>query len=477
MSCWTTSGASRLRMKRKLQQGEAPRYGRRRGGGFEREALAKASLLQLPLHQIEQNQEFSTALIDCKQQTRGGSKRQVEQQRHQQLRRRSRGTSFTSSGVIQVQPQIPSFREKYCHNSDCQRRLQFENSNGMATTECRRQANKDEPLFSPLFSQHPCGTNFDSYDEFNHMSTSSSIGEKGVLFTDTMKQPNGQIEQSFPPWSSGIIAHQPLPVRKQASLPTLRPSNEDQDLHAFFGLNPVRESNFESHFHENHSNNPRWLHHQIQYSATAEANNDGEEIFDEDFLLFKVTGNAEHNPNRQFPGSVLPREGRHTCSPNSSGQKYSSMSRPIVSDRGGTDEIEQSRYQRGQIVRFFDNGVEVNPGRIPSLPSSSTSDSWLRTAMSNNLNPEIFRQDMGFMESRKVMHRRTNEPLVDVTNLANTTPFLDINRFHNRKEAFRKASPLYPNISHIASFKGSETTDSTVTGVTSRKEDTGIFFG
>lgn len=471
MSCWTTSGASRLRMKRKLQQGEAPRYGRRRGGGFEREAQAKASLLQLPLHQTEQNPEFSPARIDCRPQTTGGSKRQVEQQRHQQIRRRSRGTSFTSSGVIQVQPQIQSFREKYCHNSDCQRRLQFQNSNGMATAECHRQANQDEPLLSPLFSQHPRGTSFDAYDVSNHMSNPSRIGEKGVLFTDTMKQPYGQIEQTFPQWS------QPLPIRKQASLPSFRPSNEDQDLSAFYGLNSVRERYVQSHYHENHLNDARWLQRQIQYSTTAKANDDCEEVFDEDFLLFKVAGNAEHNPNRQLPGSVLPREGRHICSsPNSSGQKYSSMSRTIVSDHGGTEEMDQRRYQRGQIVRFFDNGVEVNPGRIPSLPSSSTSDSWLRTAMSNNLNPEIFHQDMGCVESRKVMHRRTNEPLVDVTNLSSATPFLDNSRFQNRKESFQKASPLYiPNRSHIARFKGSETTDSTVTA--SRTEETWNFFG
>jgi hypothetical protein len=483
MSFWTTSGASRLRRKRKLQQGEASRYGRKGSGGFEREAQAKASLLQLPLHQIEQSQEFSTADIDCKQRTRDGYKRQLEQPPpHQQPRRRSRGTSFTSSRVIRVQPRIQSFQQNHCHTSDCQRSLQFENANGMAMAECRGQANHDEPLLPP-FSQHPCGTNFDHYDEFNDMSHPSIIREKGVLFTDTMQQPNGQAERSFPPWSSGISAHIPPPIRQPASLQMFQQVNEDQDLSAFFGINSGREGNFESQFHESHSNISRGLHHQIQYPTTAGANDDHEELLDEDFLLFKVAGNAKHNQNGHFPmqpmpnGSVPPWESRHTClNPSRSGLNYSSMSRPIVFDRGGIEEIELSRHQRGQIVRFFDNGVEVNPGRIPSLPSTSTSDSRLRTAMSNKHNPELFHQGMG---SRKVMHGKTNEPLADVTNSANTTPSLPFNRFQNRKKVSLKASPLLyiPDNSHIVCFKGSKTAGSTATEVVPRRDETWNLFG
>jgi hypothetical protein len=316
------------------------------------------------------------------------------------------------------------------------------------------------------------------------MYNPSFIGEKGVLFTDTMQHPNGQAEPSFPPWSSGISAHVPPPIRQQASLQKFQQLNdEDQDLSAFFGINFAKDDNLESHFHESHSNIPRRLHHQIQYPTTAGANDDREELLDEDFLSFKVAGNTKHYQNDQFPmrpmpnGSVPPWDSRHTClNPSPSGLNYSSMSRPIVSDRGGIEEIVQSRYQRGQIVRFFDNGVEVNPGRIPSLPSTSTSDSRLRTALSNKHYPEFFHQGMG---SHKVMHGRTNEPLADVTNSANTTPFLPINRFQNRKEASLEASPLLyiPDNSHIVCFKGSETAGSTATEVVPRREEAWNLFG
>lgn len=481
MSCWTTSGASRLRMKRKLQRGEG-----KLSGSFEREAQAKASLLQLPLHQVECSQDSSTIEIGRKQFTKEGHKRHHEQQRQQPSRRRCRRTSFTSSEVIQVQPQIQSFRQNY-QPTQYPNSFEFENVKDNAVPESSGHAYQIAP---PFFPQRSCNTNFDYFGEYDSNSNPSINGEKGMFFPEALQQPFGQTESALSSKSNGICAHALPHVPRQQSPPTFQQLSDDQDLSAFFGINSLMECSIDTEVNEKLATFPRLPQNgQLSQYATIGANNEPEAINDDDFLVFQMTNGFEHHINNCFStqsfsnNSFLPWERSHIgLQHNVSGPNDGGNDSPIVSDPVDEEEIVQDHHpfkiHHGQIVRFFDNGMEVNPGKI--IRSSFTESRPLRTAIMNNNEPENLHQIMGVMECCQEIPSKTNKPLADVSNLTKVTPFLYSNCFLDRKEAVLKAPSPLPQISvesHKVGFKAAGTTRSAPPEFTTQRKETWNLFG
>jgi len=362
-----TSGANRLRVKRKLQQETTTRNSRKLSGGFEKEAQAKASILQSSTQQTLRKRNVKT--IQNQPQT-GDEDR--EEQAVLQIQQRGRRLSCKSSKVIEVQRHV----QQNFHLKQHQMRSVHDNytsSEAVSSPGCFYR------LAPQIVSQQPNNIRFDSFEDYN---CSYRMSSEVNSFLKTDKQRFGQ--------TTGVLSifhnleayqiHSGLDeMQQQSASQSSKEPNDDQDISAFFGAAPLR-----GYFdHKNNKENCQGLpsfraNAQRQPLLNYAENYDQTINDDDDFSVFRMTSSCEEEMFARVPlqtitnNACLPWKRRQTDIINRTNADchevtaYNDLSGIDLFNEGFDKNTRPFKKHRGQIVRFFDNGVEVNPGKVNS---------------------------------------------------------------------------------------------------------------
>ena len=363
-----TSGANRLRVKRKLQQGTTTRNRRKLSGGFEKEAQAKASMLQSSTQHTLRKRNGKT----MQNQPQIGDEDR-EEQAVLQMQERGRRLSCKSSKVIQMQRNV----QQNFHLQQQKMRTvrdKYTSSEAVSSPSCFCR------LTPQMVSQRPNNIHFNSFEDYNSRYRMSSEVNS---FLDTDKHCFEQITGVFS-MNHNLESYQIYSgldeMQQQSALQSSKEPNDDRDISAFFGAAPLRgyfddKNNTEScqvlpSFRANAQRQPL-LNYAENYDQTI---ND-----DDDFSVFRMTGSCKEETFARVPLQTItnnanwPWKRQQTDARNRTNVDCQEVN--AYDDISGIDLVNEGfdknntrpfKKHRGQIVRFFDNGVEVNPGRVNS---------------------------------------------------------------------------------------------------------------